>query len=462
MPTVDDAYGQPVFAADPEVVRALDHTVDAYLGARRDTRERLNDVLLADPQCVLAHCLDGYLFMLSSKGEATARARDSLERAKEAARRSQVARRETLHVAALDAWSRGDMRAAVERWDAILADYPRDIIALKVSQFVLSYLGESLRMGETVERVLPAWDGSRPGYGYVLGCHAYALEEAGDYARAEDAGREAIALNRADIWAAHAVAHVTEMQGRMNDGIDLIADLAPEWGACSNFALHLRWHESLYHLELERYDRVLALYDREVRAESTDEYLDVTNAVSLLWRLEQAEVNVGGRWGELAERSAAHVDDHSLVFVDLHYLMALAAVNPAAADNFLASCRRFAAAGHGTEATVMREVGLPLAQGIVAHRRGAYGEAVDALLPVRDQVRLIGGSHAQRDVFAQLLIDSACRARRHDVAESLLAERLARRPRNLWGWKHRAAVLDAERAPGAVDARRALDELRAL
>ena len=40
-------------------------------------------------------------------------------------------------------------------WDAMLDEYPRDLIALKVSQFVLSYLGESEGMRERVARVLP-------------------------------------------------------------------------------------------------------------------------------------------------------------------------------------------------------------------------------------------------------------------------------------------------------------------
>jgi tetratricopeptide (TPR) repeat protein len=298
-------------------------------------------------------------------------------------------------------------------------------------------------MRDRVDRVLPAWSADAPGYGFVLGCHAYALEESGDYRRAEDAGRRAVALDRSDIWAAHAVAHVAEMEGRLEDGIGWISALAGEWRECGNFALHLRWHESLYHLELEQHAEVLALYDREVRAESTDEYLDVTNAVSLLWRLEQADVDVGPRWGELAARAATHVGDHALVFVDLHYLMALAAArDTSAVQEFLRSCESFAASGQGTEAEVMREVGLPLARAVVAHREGAYGDAVDHLLPVHGRIRRIGASHAQRDLFEQLLIDAAWRGRRLAEAERLLADRLAWRPRNRWGLRHQRAVAD--------------------
>jgi tetratricopeptide (TPR) repeat protein len=460
-----DARGQPIAAAGPETVRRLDAAIDAYLGARADTIARLDEVLDHDPGCILAHCLDGYVHMVSSRREGIARAREALARAMALARDSAVPPREALHIGALEAWSQGDMRGAAAHWQSLLGHYPRDVIALRVSQFVLSYLGDAARMRETVERVLPAWDDGVPGYGFVLGCHAYALEESGEYARAEGVGRRAVELNPSDIWAAHAVAHVREMQGRLRDGIDWISTLTGEWRECGGFARHLRWHEGLYWLDLEEHDRVLELYDREVRPEPTDEYLDIANAVSLLWRLEQVEVDVGVRWRELAERSSARAEDHALVFVDLHRLMALAAAgDDGAAGRALESCERFAR-GEGTESEVMASVGLPLARGVLAHRRGAYGEVVDLLLPVRQRIRLIGGSNAQRDVFEQLLIDAAWRGRRLDVAASLLTERTARRPGNRWGWKHLAAVLDESGAPGvprADAARRELVRLRAL
>src|ERR1700736_2265583 len=140
-----DARSQPTAAASEETILALDCAVDAYLGARADARESLEAVLAVDPDCVMAHCLDGYFRMLSSKREATEHAVEASARAKVGMERERVRPREQLQVAALGAWSRGDMRSAVRHWDSLLAAYPRDIVAIKVSQFVLSYLGESER-----------------------------------------------------------------------------------------------------------------------------------------------------------------------------------------------------------------------------------------------------------------------------------------------------------------------------
>jgi len=462
MPTFSDAQDEPIVAASAESARRFDAAVSAYLGARVDTRDKLGSLLDADPSCVLGHCLDGYLHMLSSKRAGFQNAADALRRAASAAvNPSDLSTRERSHLGALAAWASGDMRAAVRHWDTVLAENPRDLVALKVSQFVLSYLGESARMHETVARTLPAWSAAVPGYGFVLGCYAYALEETGDYAAAEGMGRRAVEINPSDIWAAHAVAHVAEMQGRLHDGLAWITDVSGNWSKCNNFTFHLRWHEALFELDLERYDRVLELYDREIRPQSSDEYLDVSNAVSMLWRLEQADVEVGARWKELAERARTHVHDHALVFVDLHYLMALAAVGDAeGVERFIESCERFASTDGGTEAAVMTDVGLPLARAVQAHRAGNHDEVVRLLMPVRHRFRQIGGSHAQRDVFDQLLIDAARRARRFEVAAELLAERTQRRARNIWAWKEYAGVLGAMGAPGARAAGNRLDQLR--
>ena len=176
---------------------------------------------------------------------------------------------------------------------------------------------------------------------------------------------------------------------------------------------------------------------------STDDLLDISNAVSLLWRLEQEGVDVGNRWEELAARSQAHIDDHLLVFGDMHYLMALSAAGRADdAARLLESLSRYATESEETEAAVAGDPGLALGRAVLACGRGDHGNAVRELVVVRDKIWRIGGSHAQRDLFEEMLIDAALRAGKTESARALLTERLERRPRSAWGWRHFAKVLD--------------------
>ena len=76
-------------------------------------------------------------------------------------------------------------------------------------------------MRRSAERLLPVWRG-HPAEGYLLGCHAFTLEETGDYAAAEAAGRAGLALAPDDAWGLHAVAHVYDMTARAGQGLALI------------------------------------------------------------------------------------------------------------------------------------------------------------------------------------------------------------------------------------------------
>ena len=119
-------------------------------------------------------------------------------------------------------------------------------------------------------------------------------------------------------------------------------------------------------------------------------------------------VNVGDRWQELAAKSAARVEDRMLMFADAHFMMALAEADHPKAPDMLERLAEFAARASDevTESGVTKAVGVPLACAIDAYAREDFRVAADLLSPVVDKIRMIGGSHAQRDLFVQLLIQS--------------------------------------------------------
>ena len=458
---IRDQHGLEMTAASAEAARCYDAMILHYLGLRQDTGDRLKEAFEADPEMPMAHCARGYFMKLFCTPPLERKAEESLAVAKDLAVKG-ATERERRHIAALDAWCRGDIAAATAVWEEILLDHPRDVLALRLAHFTHFYLGDSVAMRDSVARVLPYWSGEHPGYGFVLGYEAFGLEETGAYAEAEEAGRRAVGINARDIWATHAVAHVMEMQGRLRDGLAWLDGLSANWSGCNNFRFHAWWHKCLFHLELEQFDAVLDLYDREVRADtSSADYLDMSNAIALLWRLQETGVDVGGRWAELADKAAGKIDDHVFAFHDAHYVMALAEDGRwAETEAMLQSMEAAAARGDTTEGPIFHAVGLPLCKAIAAYGRGDFGVAADLLFPVRREVYRVGGSHAQRDLFARLLVAAALRAGRYRLARALTAERNARNPGSIWGWKRAAAAMDGlGETEGASSARQRAEAL---
>jgi len=424
---IHDRQGLIVTAANEAAARHLDDAVVALVGFRPEPMGHVKAALAADPDFVLAQVLRGLFYLMIGLPALVPKARACLETARALADRATP--RERAHVAALAAACAGDVRGALDCWEGVLIEHPTDLLALRLAHSAHFDLGESLALRDGLARVLPDWSADQPSLGHVLGMYAFGLEEAGDYRAAERHGRRAVEIDPSDIWAVHAVAHVLEMEGRQREGIDWIAGLAADFAVCDFFVHHVWWHKALYHLDLGEDDAALALYDERVRDDFSDIVYDIIDAASLLWRLELAGIGVGQRWEELGEKAAARLHDHVDAFADAHFAICLAGAGRADdAAALIASMRAFAAKNSGTMAPIIGEPGVAIAEGLVAYRAGDPARAIDLLLPRRYDIWRIGGSHAQRDLFAQTLIHAALAADRPRLARALLIERVALKP----------------------------------
>ena len=430
---IHDCRGLEVTAADPAAVVAFDRAIEAVLAHRSDAGTAIDQTFAADPDMVLGWVLRGAANLLLAKRECVPVAREALARAERGlALRGGTAREQCLTVA-LAAWVAGNMRGAADRIDEALALDPLDAFALKLGHGIKFMLGDLVGMRRSLERALPHWHADVPGCGYVLGCHAFVLEESGDLVQAERAGRQAVALAPRDVWGAHAVTHVFEMQGRARDGIAWLEHQAGQLPGVNNFACHMHWHRALFHLALGETEPVLDLYDAAIRAMPTDDYRDVANAVSLLWRLEAQGVAVGRRWDELGDLADARGADPTLAFAMAHRALALVASGRLDRLTLLiVELEGWAADSAACQAAVLRAIGLPLLRAIEAEAAGQPDRAVDILFPLRHRLQSLGGSHAQRDLFHWFLTDAAIAAGRRSEAFELLAERTDRHATTDW------------------------------
>ena len=359
----------------------------------------------------MALCLQGYFLHLMGLPALAAKARAVYE---SVVKTGNANSREKAHISALGAWCDGELERTCELLDGILREWPRDFLALKLSNYLYFYMGDAKNVRDGPARVLPQWDESMPGYGHLLALHAFGLEESGDYAAAERAGRRATEINPADPWAVHAVAHVMEMQERAGEGAVWIETLAPHWDTANFFRFHLWWHLALMHWGEGRFEETLRLYDARVWADGSSENLSLCNDISMLARLELAGANVGKRWDAAADVVREQAGGSVLAFVDAHYALALGSVP--------------AIEARGTTGRVHAVAGRAACEAAAAWRNKDHKRVVERLAPARKVLWRLGGSHAQRDLFTLMLLDSATRTGNGSLAQELRAERAVLRP----------------------------------
>jgi len=416
-----DRFGARFVAANGEALAAWDDAVHAILTHGAGAGAALARCRGADPGCRLAAAVQGLALLIAGRADLV----DAAHAAAACARGDgQPDARAEVYAAALADWLAGSALKAAARLESHAAAARDDVLAFKLAHQLRFMAGDPRGMARAAEAALAALPADHPGWGYVAGCAAFAREEHGAFAAAERLGRAAVARNPDDVWAIHAVAHAHEMTGRAAAGDLWLARTRTGWERCGNLRFHVWWHRALFALEQGRHDEALALYDTRIRAERTDDYRDVANAVSLLARLELENVAVGDRWQELAAIAARRIDDDRVVFARLHYLIALLrADRPREAAALIASLRLAAIRGSGEMDVVARVPGLALARGLQAFDIGRHGEAAQLFAAAAHRLERIGGSNAQRDLFERLRLESAIRAQRPDLAAQVLIER---------------------------------------
>ena len=421
-----DIRGVAVSTSHQPSLERLERAVELTASYFVDPLATIDQALAEDPDFVMGHCLKAALAVMSTERAARPMLADSLAALERLAPHANA--RERGHERAARAWYEGDFARSARLYGDVLLDEPRDLLALQVAHIADFLLGETQMLRDRVAQVLPHFDQNTPGYGYVLGMYSFGLEENAHYGRAEAVGREALARNPRDPWAVHAVTHVMEMRGRTPDGIDWLTSRSPDWAPENGFAFHNWWHLALFHLELCDTERALELYDAQIRPRASKIAYENVDASALLWRLQLRGVDVGRRWAELASDWAEVGEEGHYAFNDVHAVAAFAGAGRSAdTARTLAAMERALSAG-GTNALMTRDVGLPLARGLLAFAEARYDECVELLLGIRTIVQRFGGSHAQRDLVHLTLVEAALRAKRFSLARALSAERLDRKP----------------------------------
>jgi hypothetical protein len=419
-----DSFGLDVTTDSLDALAAIDTFVTEFIGFGQNAAIILK-AGEADPSSVLAGAHAAALHMFLYTGDAPDQARPFLERAR--AHLAQANERERLYFGAVEAWIAGDLDRAIELHHRIARDWPADVASARIGQIHCFNLGDAegmLALGEAGLR-------ARPDDPDAMAGAAFGLEQCHRLVEAERIGRRATEIRRKTPWAHHAVAHVMETAGRLDEGMAWMEGLADSWEDCNSFMYtHNWWHAALFRLDRDDAAGALAIFDRHLWTRLRTYCQDQVNAVSMLARLELRGADVGQRWRDVATYLAGRTRENVSPFLDLHYIYGLArAGRDDAVDAMIEAIAARAASAKPFERAAWAEAALPLARAMVAHGRGRWAEAADRFTPAMAHLHLIGGSHAQRDLWTQLHLDALIRTDRRAEARAILERRLAARPR---------------------------------
>jgi len=416
-----DAYGLPVSTESAATVGAYDRAVEALLGWDASALDRFREAIALDPGLALAHAGAAVCLFLE---ERFTEAQDAAKVARAAA--TAQTDREGRHVEGLALLVEGKGADAASAMRAHLADYPRDLVVFQRLYFVWFWQGkfpEMLALADTLTRYYP-------GNSYMLGLHAFALEQAGRCDEAVRMAHVANSMNPRDAWAIHALAHSLYEMAAFDTGIRRLP-LAIE--PCTHlgwFKNHLLWHLTLMHLGRGEYE-VASHMGRTLFEQAPSSIPgDLHDSISLLWRLELMGRDVAERWKPFARIAAQRLDRQALLFHAAHLAMALAARGDwTIAERQLGMLRE---RGARDRSGLVAGVLVPMIEGIHAFAAKDYARAIARMEPLTPRVIELGGSRAQRDVFHDTLLEACFRAKDMERAERLLADRVARRPDRFW------------------------------
>jgi tetratricopeptide (TPR) repeat protein len=409
-----DYLGNPLAGQRADTLRGIDDFIEGYL-AYETRAESILEAADADPESCMANVYAGMLWMLLEAPEAPSRAQKYLIAAEKAAPHS--TRREQINAAMLRAWVEGDLQRTIRLCDQVSDEFPRDLAIVKTHQYFEFNRGNSPEMLRIALKAAAA-SGDVP---YVYGMKAFGYEQCHLLDEAESEARSALAMRRKEPWAQHALAHVFLTRGRMDEGAQFLEDASDTWTGLNSFMLtHIWWHLALFYLSQGRDIEALKVYDRHCWGVAKAYSQDQVGAISLLARFEIAGIEVGARWDDLAAHLAARARDTVQPFLTLQYLYGLARARRPEAETLLETVRDYALRAPEFTRVVWREVALPGCEGLYAYACGDYDRAWLHLSNVAPRMAEAGGSHAQRDLFEQFLLDAAQKSGRLVGAQHLL------------------------------------------
>jgi tetratricopeptide (TPR) repeat protein len=422
--TFKDRYGMTLSTRCPTAAERWQEGLDRLLSQNDGPEVKFEEALELDSDLALAHGCLAFWYMQRARPE---EARASIQRALSLA--SDITRRERQQIEATNLWIQAQGRQALARIKDHLAEFPRDALLMRLAHLLYNRGCSSAGVANFPPAYLALLHKCAPCCGddwAFLAEYAFAHHETGLLDEAMCLAQRSLARNPANAVATHSVTHVYFEQGDAAAGAAFLGNWLRHFDAPVSSYVHLSWHLALFELALGQYQRALERYESDIRPSIAAKSLAaLADAASFMWRVQMyGGVPLPQYWEEVCTLGAPVAERPGVAFQAAHAALAFAAnADQDAITTMMKQLQRLAESGD----TFVQDIVLPLVQGITAFAQGQYATSAHLLEPVLPQLVRIGGSHAQRQVFEDTLIEAYLRAEQFGKAEAMLITRLQQR-----------------------------------
>ena len=419
-----DRYGNALATRSAAAAEHYSTAVDRSLAGAVGAEALFAAALEADQGFALAHVARARLRQM--RGDvAAAREEAALARTLVAG----ASPREQRHVETIALAIEGKAAPALQSIHEHVKDFPCDAFALSQATGVYGLIGFSGSPDRNQEQV-QLLESLQADYGddwWFLSALAFAQIEHFRFEPARRNAERSLQLRRENGYGAHAMAHVHYEFGESSDGATFLSDWLAGYDRTAELHTHLSWYHALFLLNQADFAAVLRLYRDSIRPQASQSgaLALIADSASILWRSQLYGADRELPWDEVRDFARATFTKPGLMWADVHCALAYAGAADEAGLGQLIDALR---ARHAAGKIRAGEVVPALAEAIAAFAHADYDGAIRILEPVQDQIVRIGGSHAQRELFEDTLLEAYLRAGQLDKAETWLRARLDRRP----------------------------------
>jgi tetratricopeptide (TPR) repeat protein len=236
-------------------------------------------------------------------------------------------------------------------------------------------------------------------YTYFLGMKSFIKNESKDYKGALIDANNAIKIERKNIYAIHAVAHVYHDNQEWGKLIDFLESHENDWVFNSGMRMHVYWHLAMAYLYNDEPYKAISSFKRFYAFKKDPLSKEDLDAVAFLWRMHLKYSNAQelfDSWDMLALSWVSAIDQSTSFFHKMHAALAFSVVG----KSFLIDKMILGADRQYFDIDTY-EVGISILCAIKSIAERDYASAYQMLNDSKDKWYMIGGSRAQLGILQE-------------------------------------------------------------